>query len=230
MSWRDGRVASKIRFVDFADIMHLESHGPDTWVGVGPQYPWGGLYGGQIVAQALRAAAHSVDPAYQVHSLHAYFIRRGDAEEPCRFEVDRLRDGRSFVTRSVTVRQAIGAIFAMEASFQRSEEAAEVQTAQLPNVPGPLDVVDSGSWSAMFERRFVSYTSWASDESKAAAVDLGPGRSSGWLRMTAGPADDPIINACALAYLSDDLPDRGGRRFAPRAGHGARGQMAQRQP
>ena len=192
--------------MDFASIMTMEPHGPDTWIGVGPQYPWGGLYGGQIVAQALRAASHSVEAEYRVHSLHAYFIRRGDHDEPTRFEVDRLRNGRSFVTRRVTARQATGAIFAMEASFQRVEAAAEVQTALLPDVPRAPDLIDSGSWSEMFERRFVTYTPWSTPEAKAKAVDLGLGRSSGWLRMVDDLGDDPILHACALAYLSDDLP------------------------
>ena len=77
-------------------MMQLEEHGPDVYVGVGPRYPWGGLYGGQIVAQGLRAAAATVEERFRVHSLHAYFIRRGDHAEPIRFEVDRMRNGRSF--------------------------------------------------------------------------------------------------------------------------------------
>ncbi len=80
-------------------LFDLESVGPDTYVGYGPQYPWGGLYGGQIVAQALRAASYTVDPALHVHSLRAYFIRRGDHTQSIRFEVDRIRDGRSFAPK-----------------------------------------------------------------------------------------------------------------------------------
>ena len=85
--------------VDFVTMMALEPHGTDVWVGAGPRYPWGGLFGGQIVAQALRAATFTVDGSYRVHSLHAYFIRPGDHTEPIRFEVDRVRNGRSFCTR-----------------------------------------------------------------------------------------------------------------------------------
>src|ERR1700733_4090205 len=107
--------------MDFETMMTLEQHGPDTWVGSGPSYPWGGLYGGQIVAQALKAASHSVPDAFAVHSLHAYFIRRGDASAPIRFEVDRIRDGRSFFTRRVVARQSTGAILNMSASFQLAE-------------------------------------------------------------------------------------------------------------
>ena len=77
-------------------VFDLEPHGPDTYVGIGPRYPWGGLYGGQIVAQALRAAAATIEPELTAHSLRADFIRRGDHSEPIRYEVDRIRNGRSF--------------------------------------------------------------------------------------------------------------------------------------
>src|SRR5262249_31145841 len=123
-----GWCSRRLRSMDFATMMTLEPHGPDTYVGVGPRYPWGGLYGGQIVAQALRAAAATVDADYRVHSLHAYFIRRGDHEEPIRFEVDRIRNGRSFVTRLVVARQAVGAILNMSASFQVDEPGPDAQT------------------------------------------------------------------------------------------------------
>ena len=121
---------------DFGAMLTLEPHGPDVWVGTGPRYPWGGLYGGQIVAQALRAAAHTVEPKYRVHSLHAYFIRRGDHTEPVRYEVDRVRNGRSFVTRTVTARQAVGAILSVSASFQVDEDAPEGELIG-PAVPAP---------------------------------------------------------------------------------------------
>ena len=118
-------------------VFDLVSHGADTYVGTGPRYPWGGLYGGQIVAQALRAASATIDEDKVVHSLRAYFIRRGDAAEPVRYEVDRIRNGRSFATRRVVARQAIGAILNLEASYQRAEESAVVQPAVMPDVPAP---------------------------------------------------------------------------------------------
>lgn len=198
-------------------MMTLEPHGPDTYVGVGPRYPWGGLYGGQIVSQALRAATLSVEPEYQVHSLHAYFIRRGDHDEPTRFEVERVRNGRSFLTRRVIARQAVGAILSMSASFQRPEDAPQVQTAALPDVPAPADLPDGSSWSAVFERRFASSSAFSGAGEGAEAggagpagasggVDLGPGRAAAWLRMLDRIGDDPLLQACALAYLSDDIP------------------------
>jgi acyl-CoA thioesterase-2 len=179
--------------MDFRTMLQLEAHGPDVFVGVGPAYPWNGLYGGQIVAQALRAGAATVEDHFRVHSLHAYFIRRGDAEEPIRFEVDRLRNGRSFVTRRVVARQAVGAILTMEVSFQVDEAGHDVQTARLPDVPPPDALVDD-SWSPMFERRV------------AVPRNSVEGLSVAWLKMVDALGDDPILQACALAYLSDDLP------------------------
>ena len=179
--------------MEFIDMMRLEPHGPDTFVGVGPRYPWGGLYGGQIVAQGLRAAAHSVDPRYHVHSLHAYFIRRGDHDAPVRYEVDRIRDGRSFVTRRVVARQSAGAILNMSASFQLPEDVEEVQTVR-PFVDLDPTALTGHSWSDAFERRDVRYR----DEVQPARV--------AWLRVKGPLPNDPLLHACALAYTSDDLP------------------------
>lgn len=178
--------------VDFRTMMTLEPHGPDTYIAAGPRYPWGGLYGGQIVAQALRAASLTIDPAFRLHSLHAYFIRRGDAEEPIRLEVDRSRNGRSFLTRRVVARQAVGVILNMASSFALPEEGVDVQTESMPAVEGP-ETLPSNSWSSIFDRRFVR-------------EDIAPGRVGAWLRLTESIGDEPLLNACALAYLSDDLP------------------------
>lgn len=184
-------------------MFDLEQHGPDTFVGQGPQYPWGGLYGGQIVAQALRAAAFSVEPDYSAHSIRAYFIRPGDHHEPVRYEVDRIRNGRSFTTRRVVARQAIGAILNAECSFQRDEPSAEIQTVAAPDVPTHVGVADS-SFSERFARRGVDV---APDDRAARA---GSGRSTAWMRVRdewlrddSRPAG--LLDQCWLAYLSDDL-------------------------
>lgn len=179
------------RAATFGEMMTLEPHGADTFVGTGPEYPWGGLYGGQIVAQGLRAAGLTVDPEFRPHSLHAYFVRRGDSTEPIRFEVERVRNGRSFVTRSLEARQSAGAILTMTASFQVDEEAHDLQASTKPDVAAPSTITDSG-WSPVFERRFVD-----------AAAE---GCARAWVRTVEDLGDDPLLNACALAYASDDLP------------------------
>lgn len=181
-------------------LFNLSPHGPDTFVGVGPQYPWGGLYGGQIVAQALRAAAATVEPDLFPHSLRAYFIRRGDHTEPVRYEVDRIRNGKSFCTRRVVARQAIGAVLNLEASFQRTEPSVEVEAMRMASdVPHP-DRLEQSSWSSLFDRAMISPAQLSSENMS------GVGRAAMWARMNGPIGDDPLIHWCALAYMSDDLP------------------------
>ena len=81
---------------DFKTLMDLEEKEADVFLGLSPEYPWGGLYGGQVVAQALRAASATVDTDHRVHSLHAYFIRGGDFDEPVRYETRRRSERRRF--------------------------------------------------------------------------------------------------------------------------------------
>ena len=178
---------------DFATLMNLESHGPDVYVGVGPSYPGGGLYGGQIVAQALRAAYETVEPDRHVHSLHAYFIRGGDSNEPIRFEVDRIRNGRSFVTRRVVARQSSGPILNLSASFQVREDAVDVQERMMTeDLPSPADL-KAEDWGPILQRRPMQ-------------PETRPARAKSWLRVTPPVSDDPVLQACALAYSSDDYP------------------------
>ena len=185
-------------------MFELQPHGGDTYVGEGPKYPWGGLYGGQIVAQALRAAARTVDEDLSPHSLRAYFIRRGDDSEPVRYEVDRTRNGKSFATRRVVARQEIGAILNLEASFQRPEPSPEVQTVPMPDVPGP-EGLDEQAWSDHFARRDVPETMFPT------GGVLGAGRVLRWTRLSQrlGDLSDPaaaLDHLCWLAFMSDDVP------------------------
>lgn len=185
-------------------MFELSTHGADVHVGTGPRYPWGGLYGGQIVAQALRAASLSVEPELEPHSIRAYFIRRGDHTEPVRYEVDRIRNGRSFATRRVVARQAIGAILNAESSFQRPERAAAVQTITMPDVPH-ADSLDEDYWNDTLDRVLIP-----PDEVRGAPRD-GAGRTVAWMKVNedlGDPADaaSQLLHRCWLAYLSDEMP------------------------
>jgi acyl-CoA thioesterase-2 len=188
--------------MDFVEMMDLEHHGADTFVGTGPAYPWGGLYGGQIVAQGLRAAGLTIDRTFLPHSLHAYFIRPGDHTEPIRFEVERLRDGRSFGTRQVAARQSNGAILTMIASFHTGEDSPVVDGVAAPSVPPAGDLADN-SWSPFVERRSL------------------PAPANGeraWMRISGdlGPLEgDPLLHACGIAFASDDLPAEPVARIHP---------------
>ena len=187
----------------FAELMALERHGPDTWVGVSPSYTWGRIYGGQVVAQALWAALQSVEAEFHPHSLHAYFIRGGSLTEPVRYEVDRLRDGRSFCTRAVVARQSGGAILHLSCSFQVAEDDAEVQTARMPLAPEPDDVRrQPNDWPWIMERRtLVSYP--------------GAGQSMGWVKLIDPLDDDPRLHVCGLAFTSDTVQFSAARSIHP---------------
>jgi acyl-CoA thioesterase II len=212
--------------------MALEAHGPDTYVGSGPSYPWGGLYGGQIVAQALRAADLTVKPGYLPHSLHAYFLRVGDAEEPVRFEVERLRDGRSFVARQVVARQSTGAILTMSASFEaEGTPTMDVQVARPPDAGTPAEAVDV-TWGPVFELKFVPGDNGTGDRGTG---DRGTGdrsdphrrdahrrharrlggnldreeglqKACSWFKVLEDLGDGQALHAAALAYASDSSP------------------------
>jgi acyl-CoA thioesterase-2 len=186
------------------------------------------------VAQALRAADLTVKPGYLPHSLHAYFLRVGDAEEPVRFEVERLRDGRSFVARQVVARQSTGAILNMSASFQaEGTPTMDVQVARAPEVGAPAEAVDV-SWGPVFELRFVpsnhgsgtgtttgpdrlagrSQPAGDTQASRVAARRLGGyldreeglQKACSWFKVLEDLGDGQALHAAALAYASDTSP------------------------
>jgi acyl-CoA thioesterase-2 len=178
--------------LDLSNVFHLESHGPDTFVGETPQYPWGRIYGGLVIAQALWTAMQTVRTEHEIHSLHAYFILGGDLREPVRYEVERVRNGRSFSTRRVLARQSSGAILTLGCSFQADEPGPETQSEVFPaEVPQP-DALPT-EWDAGVERR------------DAPRRRLPP-RSLVWVRYPHGLGEDPRLHACALAYVSDLSP------------------------
>lgn len=177
----------------FRTLMQLEPHGPDVLVGESLDYPWGRVYGGQVVAQALRAALTTVDSEYRTHSLHGYFIRPGTTDEPIRYEVDRIRNGRSFATRRIVARQSNGAIFNMSASFHADEGDLDIQTHDLPpDVPMP-DELEEASWTPFVNRRHVPR-------------DAVGGRTAVWLRIAKGVEPEPGGHEVGLCFTSDEAP------------------------
>jgi acyl-CoA thioesterase II len=188
----------------FLALLDLEVTGEDRFRAVTPAEGPPRLFGGQVAAQSLRAATLTVPADRLPHSLHAYFIRPGDHTEPIRFEVDRIRNGRSFVTRRVVARQSIGAIFNLAASFHVVEDEADVQAVSLDAAAGSPDDHLSDGWSHVFDRRPVG------DMRRSDA-----GLSRAWLRMEEPVEDDPLLRACALSYVSDDLPTDGAIALHP---------------
>ena len=192
---------------DFAGLLELEPHGADTFVGLSPPYDWGRIFGGQVIAQALWAAAATVPAERSVHSLHAYFILGGRPDEPVRYEVDRVRNGRSFMTRRVVARQSYGAILTLEASFHLDEPGPDIETVRAPSdLPGPDELPEQG-WGWLLERREVP-------------TSPGRGRALTWVRADESVGDDPARHVCALAFATDTGTVTAVRALHPEGGRG----------
>ncbi|MEU2005053.1 acyl-CoA thioesterase [Rhodococcus sp. NPDC019627] len=152
------------------------------------------LYGGQVAAQALRAAGLTVCGGRLPHSLHGYFLRPGDASRPIVYQVFRERDGRSFSARRVLALQGEKAIFSMSTSFHVVEDGPQAQVLAMPTVPLPDD-----SAPYRFPRLF-SFEGRRVDQRFPHDELL----TRFWARCTENLGGDPLLNACALTYLSDD--------------------------
>jgi acyl-CoA thioesterase II len=152
-----------------------------------------GLFGGQVAAQALRAAAETVPADRQPHSLHGYFLARGDASRRVLLTVSRDRDGGSYSNRRVIAVQNGVVIFNMAASFHVAEDGADYQAHSAPAVPGPEDLPDDQRWHRMHgvEIRIPP---------QPMLGQQWPSRM--WVRSR-HKLDSDTVHACALAYVSD---------------------------
>ena len=132
-------------------ILDLEPLEHNLFRGRSPEDGWQRVFGGQVIGQALVAASRTVEPDRKAHSLHAYFMRPGDPSVPIIYEVDRIRDGKSFATRRVVAIQHGHAIFSMSASFQVEEEGLDHQM-PAPEVPPPEELVSEEELKRQFMR------------------------------------------------------------------------------
>ncbi|GEP37307.1 acyl-CoA thioesterase II [Nocardioides psychrotolerans] len=171
------------------------------------------VFGGQAAAQALVAANRTVDPSYAVHSLHSYFLQPGDTGAPTIFDVDNLRDGRSFATRRVVARQHGRPIYAMTANFQRAEEGFDHQE-PMPEVIAPEDAIDAraagraadpGRDSPMDSEWDVVDFRYVGSSADGLLPEDGEqtARQRFWLRVSSALPDDPFWHVAAFTYLSD---------------------------
>ncbi len=124
------------------DILELERIEENIFRGIATETLLPRTFGGQVAGQALVSAVRTVVPEFQVHSLHGYFLRPGDPTKGIVYQVDRIRDGRSFCTRRVTAVQGGRAIFTMSASFHDDDRGLEHQD-EMPTVPKPEELPDA---------------------------------------------------------------------------------------
>jgi acyl-CoA thioesterase II len=166
---------------------------------------WQRTFGGQVAGQSLVSAVRTVDPKYQVHSLHGYFLRPGDAKAPTVFIVERLRDGGSFATRRVNAIQHGETIFSMSASFQTDQSGIHHQDA-LPSAPPPEDLPGLREIKAFDDAGFRQFEEWEIRVVPHEKLERLPGKASQqqvWFRHRDPLPDDYVLHICALAYMSD---------------------------
>jgi acyl-CoA thioesterase-2 len=162
-------------------------------------------FGGHVAGQSLVSAVRTVDPRYQVHSLHGYFLRPGDAQAPTVFIVERTRDGGSFCTRRVNAIQHGETIFSMSASFQTDQEGIHHQDA-MPAAPPPDGLPGLSSIKAFDDAGFKQFEEWDIRIVPRDLLELSPGKAAQqqvWFRHRDPLPDDPVLHICALAYMSD---------------------------
>lgn len=197
---------------DLLAILDLEQLERNLFRGRSPQVGWQRVFGGQVIGQALVAACRTVE-GRSPHSLHAYFLLPGDPSVPIIYEVDRIRDGKSFTTRRVVAIQHGAAIFSMSASFH-IEEGGYSHQMKMPDVPGPdglpseREIKESvlpmmpDPVRAYYERerpielRPVEFKRYISREPMPPSFHV-------WIRATSRLPDDPAIHQSVLAYASD---------------------------
>jgi acyl-CoA thioesterase-2 len=197
------------------EILDLEQLEVNLFRGRSPQVTWQRVFGGQVIGQALVAACRTVADVKErlPHSMHAYFLLAGDPKVPIIYDVERVRDGKSFTTRRVKAVQHGQPIFIMSASFHRDEEGFTHQ-AKMPEVPSPDELPTEAEIKERvlpmmpepvrryyererpIELRPVEYGRYLG---KAIA----DGRFNVWIRATGRLPDDPAIHRSVLAYASD---------------------------
>ena len=196
------------------DLLQLEKIEENIFRGQSQDLGFGSVFGGQVLGQALSAAYRTVTAGRSAHSLHAYFLRMGDAQRPIVYQVDRIRDGKSFTTRRVVALQKGQAIFNMAASFQVHEPGFEHQESPPPEVPGPdgipsefelaqrvADKIPAVIRDKLLCRKPIEIR--PIDPINPFAPDKRAPVRYCWIRTIEQMPDDPAIHQYLLAYASD---------------------------
>ena len=194
-------------------ILDLEQLEQNLFRGQSPQHGWQRVYGGQVLGQALVAAVRTVDEPRTAHSLHAYFLLGGDPSHPIIYDVERIRDGRSFTTRRVKAIQHGRAIFVMSVSFHKAEEGF-THHSEMPQVPLPDELPSEhelkrhlmaqlpetmrGYWQRErpIEMRPVDIARYLKREKATPVQHI-------WMRANGRLPADLKLHQCVLAYATD---------------------------
>ncbi|MDX2937452.1 acyl-CoA thioesterase [Streptomyces ipomoeae] len=199
---------------DLLDLLDLEQIEENIFRGRSRPAIVPRVFGGQVAAQALVAAGRTVRPDRLAHSLHAYFLRPGDPGAPIVYNVDRMRDGRSFTTRRVVAVQHGKPIFALSASFQLYEEGLDHQ-APMPPAPDPATLppseerlrayahLDPVVVEKFLEARRSVELRYVDDPPYGRFGEPREPHSQVWFRANGKLDDDPLLHVVLATYVSD---------------------------
>ncbi|HUF34268.1 MAG TPA: acyl-CoA thioesterase domain-containing protein [Acidimicrobiales bacterium] len=204
-------------FERFVSLLELEVLDRDLFRGANPgSVGPGRVFGGQVAGQAMQAAAATVEVEHHPHSLHASFLRPGRRGTPIIYQVDRIRDGRSFTTRRVVGIQHGEAIFSLTASFHVLEASPEHQLPLPPDVPPP----DRCEREEPGQHHIHHHPFDIRELEPPAVVDGRPAASTRrmWVRTDGRLPDEPAVHASVVAFLSDMGPVGAARRALRRKG------------
>ena len=174
-------------------------------------WPTNHVFGGHVVAQAMAAATGTIEPSLSVHSMHCYFLRPGIPKQPIIYDVDPIRDGRSFATRRVLAVQNGQAIFAMTVSFHVGEEGVSHQI-DMPDVPMPEDLSDDDAYYSRILRNtsdqaalreLIPFEMRSIDRMNLDNLQPKDPITGHWLRLREKIADEQTLHSQLLAYISD---------------------------
>jgi len=203
-------VAALLKLLDLSDADGANTD-EEIFVGISEPQPHGRVFGGQVLAQAILAAVRTVSGDRDIHSMHGYFLRPGDADAPITFGVQRLRDGRSFSARRAHAYQKGVPILSMIASFQPPAAGLDHQEAFPPGIPEPESlpstadllgefdhpIAQQWAFQRPFDIRHVQsplYLSAKGEKEPTNAV---------WMKAKGRLPDDINLHRAALAYASD---------------------------
>lgn len=199
--------------IDLLTILDLEPLEVNLFRGNNPNTSSQRVFGGQVIGQAIAATCRTVEGRLP-HSLHCYFIQPGDPRAPIVYQVERLRDGKSYSTRRATAVQHGKAIFSITVSFHAGEEGAFDHQDKMPEVPPPekFTAEELSRQRTFSEMPEIIHRYYESDR----PVELRPvetgryfgeriddGRIHIWMKTTAKLPDNSALHICALAYASD---------------------------
>ncbi|WP_280506123.1 acyl-CoA thioesterase, partial [Nocardia farcinica] len=188
------------------EALEIERIERDIFRGASTETQLQRTFGGQVAGQALVSAVRTVEPRFQVHSLHGYFLRPGNPQQQTVYQVERIRDGRSFCTRRVTGIQDGQAIFTMSASFHLGDEGP-VHQDDMPPVASPEELLDTQE--TMSPERLWALREWEHwdirmvPQEKLVRREGVAAQQQVWFRYRRPLPDDPLFHVCTLAYMSD---------------------------